>query len=94
MRLDEARLRKARRLRARGVPLSDVVREAIDARYEAMTDRDARRDAAAVVRRIVDAHPDPPGLPTREYDVHDRAAAREAVITAIRRRGRGRNDAR
>ena len=65
VRLDAARLRKAKRLRARGVTLSDVVRDAIDTRYGEMTGETAGRDAVAIVREILDANPDPDRAPTR-----------------------------
>ena len=82
VRLDAARLRKARALRERGVALSDVVREAIDERYGQLQTT-ARGDVNAVVRRIFEEHPDPPDLPPRTYDVHDRAAARRAIVRKV-----------
>jgi hypothetical protein len=78
VRLDEGRLRKALELRRQGVALSDVVREAIDERY-ARLQAPATRDAADIVRRLFEEHPDPAGLPARDYDVHDRQAARRAI---------------
>ena len=87
VRLDAARLRKALALRERGVALSDVMREAIDERYGQLQTT-ARSDVKAVVQRIFDEHPDPPGLPTRTYDVHDRAAARRAIVRKITRKKR------
>jgi hypothetical protein len=87
VRLDAARLRKARALRKRGIALSDVVREAIDARYGQLQST-PRSDVAVVVRRIFDEHPDPSDLPERDYDVHDRHAARHAVVRTMARRKR------
>lgn len=84
VRLDAGRLRKAQRLRERGVALSDVVREAIDERF--MELRSASRvDIKAIVRRLFQQYPDPPDLPARDYDVHDRRAAREAIARTLRR---------
>ena len=88
VRLDEARLRKVRRLRASGIALSDVVREAIDARHDALTRQASRRNAADIVRAILEAHPDPANLKARSYDVHDRAAARGAIRASLKRRRR------
>ena len=85
VRLDAARLRKALALRERGVALSDVVREAIDQRYGELQTA-ARSDMQAVIRRVFEEHPDPPGLPDRTYDVHDRAAARRAIVRTMTRR--------
>ena len=88
VRLDEHRLRKARRLREQGVPLSDLVREAIDARFEAFERSVSVPDVAAAIARIHEEHPDPPGLPARTYDVHDRAASRRAIVRRLKRRQR------
>jgi hypothetical protein len=87
VRLDADRLRKARTLRERGVPLSDVVREAIDVRYGELRSA-ARRDVKSVIRRVFEEHPDPVDLPPRDYDVHDRVAARRAVLRKMPRRPR------
>jgi hypothetical protein len=87
VRLDAARLRKAHALRQRGVVLSDVVREAIDERYGQLQTT-ARGDVKGIVRRIFEEHPDPPDLPGRTYDVHDRAAARRAIVRSIARKKR------
>ena len=87
VRLDADRLRKARKLRERGVALSDVVREAIDTRFEQL-ESTPPDDAAAVVRRIFDEFPDPANLPSRDYDVHDRIAARKAIRRALTRASR------
>ncbi|MBM3817528.1 MAG: hypothetical protein FJW14_00730 [Acidimicrobiia bacterium] len=83
VRLDTDRLRKAQALRERGVALSDVVREAIDERFLELRS-ESRPDAKAIIRRMFDEHPDPPDLPPREYDVHDRHAAREAILGTLR----------
>jgi hypothetical protein len=85
VRLDDERAKKARRLRERGIALSDVVREAIDARYDAAFGRAAHTSAAAIVREAFARYPDPPDLPARGYDVHDRAAARTAVRRKLRK---------
>jgi hypothetical protein len=85
VRLDEERLRKARRLGERGLALSDLVRAAIDEQFDALGRERTRGDVKAILARIFDEHPDPPGLPVRAYDVHDRKAARQAI-----RRGLGR----
>lgn len=84
VRLDEERLRKARTLRANGVALSSLVREAIDARFEALA-APGGRDLTTVVQQIFAQYPDPPDLAPREYDVHDRHAARRAIAGKLRR---------
>lgn len=86
VRLDEERLRKARRLRESGIALSDLVREAIDARFEQVARARTARDARAIIDRIFERHPDPADLPARDYDVHDRAAARKAIARTLRSR--------
>jgi hypothetical protein len=84
VRLDEARLRKARTLRESGVALSDLVREAIDDRFEELAGSGTARDLGAVMKRIFEQYPDPPSLPPRGYDVHDRHAARRAIVAKLR----------
>ena len=85
MRLDEERLRKARMLRESGVTLSTLVRDAIDTRFEALVGSGHDRDLTAVIEQIFEQHPDPPGLPARGYDVHDRRAARRAITGKLGR---------
>jgi len=84
VRLDEERLRRAQMLRESGVTLSTLVREAIDARYEALAGSGHERDLASVVQQIFENYPDPPDLPPRGYDVHDRTEARRAIIGKLR----------
>jgi hypothetical protein len=84
VRLDPERLRKAQALRKRGVALSDVVREAIDERYADVERREAPLDARTLIRRVFEEHPDPADLPPRDYDVHDRRAARRAIVRKLR----------
>jgi hypothetical protein len=85
VRLDEERFRRAQALRERGMALSDVVREAIDERFMALRQSDAERDVKAVVRDVFERYPDPADLPLREYDVHDRHAARRATLRTLRK---------
>ena len=83
VRLDPERVRKARVLRERGVKLSDVVRDASDEEF--LKCRNApQSDVKTLIRRIFELYPDPPGLPLRGYDVHDRVAARRAIRKKLR----------
>jgi hypothetical protein len=75
-------------LRARGVVLSDLVREAIDARVDALEKAAAPGRARALVARMLEQPPDPDDLPPRDYDVHDRRAARAAVRRRLQWSGR------
>jgi hypothetical protein len=86
VRLDRNRLRKARRLRESGVALSDLVREAIDERFARLHAPGTRQDVKARVERILERFPDPPDLPPRAYDVHDRRASRAAIVRRLKRR--------
>ena len=86
VRLDADRVRKVRRLRERGVALSDLVREAIDHRFDRLDPAVGSRQARATLDRILERHPDPPDLPPRDYDVHDRRQARLAIAERLRRR--------
>jgi hypothetical protein len=85
VRLDSERLRKAQMLRESGVTLSDVVREAIDERFAAMRRPDSPADVRMTIRRIYEQFPDPADLAARDYDVHDRGAARTAILRKLRR---------
>jgi hypothetical protein len=84
VRLDAERLRKVQTLRERGVALSDVVREAIDERFAAVHRAGSQPDVRATIRRIYEQYPDPRDLPPRDYDVHDRRAARRAILRKLR----------
>ena len=84
VRLDAERLRKAQTLRERGVALSDVLREAIDERFAALRPSESELDVRTTIRRIFEQYPDPPDLPPRDYDVHDRRAARGAILRKLR----------
>lgn len=84
VRLDSERFRKAQRLRECGVRLSDVVREAIDERFLRLRS-ETEPDVKTLIRRIFERYPDPPDLPPRGYDVHDRRAARQAIVRELRK---------
>jgi post-segregation antitoxin (ccd killing protein) len=88
VRLDEDRLRKARRLREHGIAISDVVREAIDERFRQSASLRRSRDVRAIVTSLFERYPDPPGIPARSYDVHDGKQARAAIRRRLRRRRR------
>ena len=85
VRIDEARLRKARALRERGIPLSDLVRQAIDDRYAALRAAARPGDVRAALEEILRRDPDPADLPPRGYDVHERRQARGAIHERLRR---------
>jgi hypothetical protein len=85
VRLDQQRLRKARKLKESGIALSDVVREAIDRRFEALRELETPRDVEAIMTRLLEQYPDPPDLPPRTYDVADRRAARAAIVRKLAR---------
>jgi hypothetical protein len=83
VRLDSDRLRKARALRAHGIRMSDVVREAIDQRFLQLHS-EPPSDVKALIRRIFEQHPDPAVLPSRDYYVRDRRSARQAILRKLR----------
>ena len=85
VRLDEERARKARTLRENGFLLSDVVREAIDEKYERVKRRPrTARDVEKIMRAIYERHPTPPDAPSRGYDITDREAVRAAIVKELR----------
>jgi hypothetical protein len=86
VRLDEDRIKKVRRLRAHGISMSDVVREAIDQRFEALEATRAVTDPIAIVRAIFEKYPDPPSPRRRvTVNVHDRRSARRAILKHLKR---------
>ena len=86
VRLDDRRVRRARRLRARGIILADLVREAIDRRYDELMESVEPLDVGAIMKEIYEKYPDPADLPVRKYDVHDRREARDAIVGRLRKR--------
>ncbi len=86
VRLDERRLERARRLRARGIPLSKLVRDAIDREYEQVVKTSKHVDVEAIMNEIYQQYPDSPDLPPRNYDVGNRAEARDAILRKLRRK--------
>ena len=86
VRLDEQRVRKARRLRERGIAISDVVREAIDERFRRLGALERSRDVQTIMTGLFERYPDPPNVPARRYDVHDAKQARAAIRRRLRRR--------
>ena len=85
VRLDDERARKVRELQEQGVSLSEMVREAIDQQY-AVAQTQPEEDVEAIIRRIHEMYPTPPDAPARDYDVHDRHAAAEAIRRKLRSR--------
>lgn len=85
VRLDDERLKKASKLRERGVVLSHLVREAIDTAYRSLTVAEGPRDVGRLIEDLFERYPDPPRLPRRTYDVHDAGEARKAVRKRLRR---------
>lgn len=83
VRLDEERLRKARSLRERGLALSDVMREAIDERFERLNRSRNVCDVRNIIQDIFEQYPDPAGLAPRPYNVHDRKITRAVIAEKL-----------
>ena len=83
---DEAAM--AAELRARGVEMSGLVRDAIRTEYGRRRRRLRPRDVDDVLEAIHARHPDPADTPSDRPDVHDRRAFQVAVHRRLRRRGR------
>lgn len=87
VRLDEERLRKAKALREKGIALSDLVRTAIDERYEKYLSSHGPRDVPAIFARLDAEYPiSAKDLPPLRYDVHDRRQATAAIRNRLDRR--------
>ena len=82
---------KADVLRDRGVQISTLVRRAIDDEYRRTRPAPVRtaEEFRALIERVNAEHPDPPDLPPRDYDVHDRHEAAEAIRRHLRRKRDG-----
>ncbi len=85
VRLDDDHARKARKLRDNGIVLSELVREAIDSKFAHLAAGEPLRNMKTVISLLFERHPDPPGLPPRDYDVHDRREARAAIQRKLAR---------
>ena len=81
--LDEEQLQGVRKLDAAGIPFSDLVREAINRRYKQVAGSSRHHDVIAIMNRIHKECPDPPDLPLRDYDVHNRTEARRAILHKV-----------
>ena len=95
MRLLNVRLRpedaaRVAALRARHVPISQLVRDAIRNEYERLRSPLRARDVDALLRALYEHHPDPPGLTPPSVDVRELRAVRQAVVRRLCRRGRRR----
>jgi hypothetical protein len=53
-------------------------------RFAALRRSESPPDVRTIVRRIFEQYPDPPDLPSRDYDVYDRRAAGVAILRKLR----------
>jgi hypothetical protein len=85
VRLNEADAKIAAQLRRDGVEISTLMRQALRAEFERRhrKSRKARKPSEIIVE-IIARHPTPPGTPPRDYNVHDRHEAREAILRKMR----------
>jgi len=92
VRLDAERLRKVKALREKGIALSDLVRTAIDERYEQAVSSRRPRDVRAILARLDAEYPiAAEDLPPLGYDVNDHRQAAGAIRKRLsRRQGRRR----
>lgn len=69
----------ADRLRAEGVQISSLVRDAIRTEYARRIEHSIGRRGPDVVRTILADLPDPPNLPPRDFSIQDRKAVKEHI---------------
>jgi hypothetical protein len=92
VRLDEERLRKAKKLREKGITLSDLVRAAIDESYEQALSAERPLDVTAILARLDAEYPITAKDPApRRYDVHDRRQAAGAIRKLLQGKRRGKS---
>ena len=85
VRLNAEDAKIAAQLRRDGVEISTLVREAIRAEYERRHRKNRKtRKPSEIMEEIIARHPTPPGTPPRDYNVHDRHQAREAILRKLR----------
>lgn len=86
VRLNDEDARIADHLRRAGVEISSLVREALRAEYARRTNgRKDRRPVSEILADIYAQNPAPAEEPARDYDVHDRKQAREAILRKMKR---------
>ena len=68
----------------RALALSDVLREAMDERFDRLNRSRKAGDVTNIMQDIFELYPDPVRLPPRAYNVHDRKAARTAIVEKFR----------
>jgi Arc/MetJ-type ribon-helix-helix transcriptional regulator len=86
IRLNDEDAKIVARLRRQGVNISSFVREALRSEDKR---RQGHREPLDVDRMLADiyrAYPDPPDYKPREYNVHDAAQARQAIIAHLKRK--------
>lgn len=87
VRLAPEDVRRVADLRRDGIQISKLVRDAIRAEHEQRgRSRRAGRDAAALIARIYEDHPDTQEVRPRPFDLRDRRAVRQAIVARLRKR--------
>jgi hypothetical protein len=86
VRLNEDDAHIADQLRRAGVEISSLVRQALRAEYArrrgGMKDQ---RPVADILAEIYAQNPAPPDYTPRDYNVHDRREAREAILRKLKK---------
>jgi hypothetical protein len=88
VRLGKEEARMAARLRASGVEISTLVRDAIRHEYGRRIETDAAKQAPQLVRRILTELPDPPDCAPPGFSIQDRKAVRRHIQEGLRREQR------
>lgn len=89
VRLDPDDARKAAELRSAGVPISALVRGAIQSEYDRRLARGrGRRRPSEIVADILEAMPDGPDVAPRPFATTDRRAVRRSISARLARRRR------
>jgi len=83
VRLSEEESRMADRLRAAGVPISTLVRNALRAEYARRIERPEEGQALEILRRILNELPDPPDLAARNFSIRDRRAVQRHIAERL-----------
>jgi hypothetical protein len=86
VRLDPEDVRRAKALRKAGVPISELVRDAIRTEYERRVASARRKKRASrVVAEILASLPDAPDVAERTFDTSDRRAVKRHIRAKLGR---------
>jgi hypothetical protein len=86
IRLNDEDAKVVARLRRQGVNISSFVRDALRSEDKRRHGTGKPLDVDPMLEEIYRKHPEPAGYKPRDYNVHDAAQARQAIINHLNRK--------